>query len=373
MNPKTSVPVVLCTGPTGGHLFPALSSAEVFRAEHPEVEIHVLINRIPSFAQSNDLSRRVQFHVLSVSPLPAFFSLRLVPSLLEYAIAFLKIVFLFLKLKPKLVIGFGSYSSVPGVLAAAFLRIPILLHEQNALLGRANQFLAVWANRIAVSFPETQGKLNKRKVFWSGYPLRLVFYKSCTQPNVPAGPSDQKQFRVLVFGGSQGARRINQMVLDFFRSLSIEERSPFAVIHIVGNDDAERVRSAYEELKTAAGIFQFSDRICEAYRQADLVISRAGAGTIFELAQMGRAAILIPYPHAYAHQKINADYLASRGWANVIEEKALSVDALRRLIMELRENENERKRLAEAIRQLGKADASHKLVETGWELACGRN
>ncbi|MBI4358685.1 MAG: undecaprenyldiphospho-muramoylpentapeptide beta-N-acetylglucosaminyltransferase [Candidatus Omnitrophica bacterium] len=368
MNANQRTPILICAGHTGGHFFPAVSFAEAVKALHPEVDIHMLMSRTPLFVDQGNVHKAFHLHMVPLSSPPHLFSLKGFFYLLKCTIVFWKTALLLSKLRPRLVVGFGSYGTVPGVLCAAGFKIPILLHEQNAKIGRANQFLARCAKRIATSFPEVKGQISQRKVFYSGFPLRSVF-------DTPLEPADfekppDKPFTVLVFGGSQGAKRLNRAFLDALTALGAEERAGIAVIHIVGNDDLDHMRQGYERLGIQADLFHFSKNIFEHYRSADLVISRAGAGTIFELAALGRAAILVPYPHAYAHQKINAQYLAQAGAARVIEDEKLDADSLLRFILELRHDRAERSKLEQSVRRLARPNASETLAEEGWKLLC---
>lgn len=363
--------ILICTGHTGGHFFPAVSCAEAFQAQRPGAEVHFLLSRMPAFAEQAAKDCPFHYHLIPFSPPPSFFSFKMFSFLLEYARAFWKTAFLILKLKPHLVVGFGSYSSVPGVLCASGFGIPVLLHEQNASFGRANRFLAFWASRVATSFPETHGKVAGRKVFCSGYPLRSSFLDQPSQ--VVSGRTFEKPFTVLVFGGSQGAKRLNQVFLESLEDFSTEEKAGFAVIHIVGNDNAQEIVKTYQKLGIAADVSGFSVRISEYYRRADLVVSRAGAGTIFELAAIGRSAILIPYRYAYAHQKVNAEYLSTRQSARAIDDFDLSPQILLKAIRELRKDVGQRTKLAQNIRSISRPEASRILAQAGWELACVKN
>ncbi len=371
MNTPKSVRILICTGHTGGHFFPAASFAEAFKKSHPETEIHMLINRMAEFSECFRAEHSFHFHIIPLLPLPPFFSFKMLLFLLQCIAAFYRTFFVFVKIKPALVVGFGSFSSVPGILWAAFFRKPILLHEQNAAIGRANQFLSRWANQIAVSFPETQGKFSRSKVFWSGYPLRSSFLHDLRETqNEQAG---QKPFTILVFGGSQGAKRLNHTFLEALKVVNAEERSCFAVIHNVGKDDLQGIKQRYQELGIVADVCTFSYQIAEQYKRADLVLARAGAGTIFELAAVGRAAVLMPYPHAYAHQKLNANYLVSRNAARVINDDSLSASTLRNVIFELKAKPDQRNQLGRNIQHLAKREANRILVEAGWKLICEKN
>ena len=368
---QSPIPILICAGPTGGHFFPAISFAETFQAIHPEAEIHILMSRMPEFVQGAAQAGSFHFHLISFSAFPSFFSLKVLGFLLDYSRALWRTFLHILKIKPRLVVGFGSYSSVPGVLCAAFLRIPILLHEQNALAGRANRFLACFAEQVAVSFPETKGWFIRPKMVWTGYPLRPVF--EAVPKSFQRKSKEGELFTLLVFGGSQGSRRLNQIFLESLSTFSAEERARFAVIHIVGDDDLDQWQQAYKNLGVVAEMYHFSDQIFEQYQRADLVIARAGAGTIFELAAVGRTAILVPYPYAYAHQKNNADYLVREEAAQLICEEEVSPQVMRQAIAQLRDNTSQRLQLEKNIKRLSKRSAGQVLVETGWELICKRN
>lgn len=366
----TRVPIFICAGSTGGHFFPALTFAVSVRERHPEVDIHVLMHRIPPFAKQALVRANLSYHLIPFSRIGRFFSFQFIRFLLDYVGAFCKTIVLMTRWKPCCLVGFGSYSSIPGVLAASFLNVPILIHEQNVTPGRANLFLSFWANRIGVSFQETAKWLPQEKVIWSGFPLRRPFLDGLDANQPEQGSS---RWTLLVLGGSQGARRLNEVFLDAVRTMSVEERKKIAVIHIVGNDDVNLIRTVYDELGIASEVLEFTDQISDKMKAADLVVARSGAGTIFELAAIGRASIVVPYPHAYAHQETNASYLEQCGAAHMISERNLSGAALREAILHLRDNDAERALLTERIRQLMRRDACDVLVEAAWSLRCGTN
>jgi UDP-N-acetylglucosamine--N-acetylmuramyl-(pentapeptide) pyrophosphoryl-undecaprenol N-acetylglucosamine transferase len=369
MTRSTPLRILICTGHTGGHFFPAISFAEAFSKEHSEVEIHMLMSRMSSFAQA--YVSRFQIHVIPCSAPPPFFSFKMVLFLLEYARVFWDTVLLFWKLTPRLVAGFGSYSSVPGVLCGVLFHVPVLLHEQNVVPGRANRFLSFLVNRIATSFPDAHGSFPSKKVFWAGYPLRPSFW-DVVRAQEGKGET-QKPFTILIVGGSQGARRLNETFLEFFRSLGSEERAHFAVIHITGSADFESVKTVYRQLNAQVQVFDFSHNMVELYRKTNLVISRSGAGTIFELAALGKPAILVPYPHAYGHQKQNAVYLAEKQAAWMIEEKDLSCKILREAILTLYQDSGRRQQFEANIKRLTNREAGHILAENTWSLMCKKN
>lgn len=360
---RAPVRVVIATGATGGHLFPALSLIESIQATHPETEIHLLLNRMPDFASEMLSAFVIHVHAIALKPPSALFSFMAFRILIEYIKAFWKTAILLDFLKPKVIVGFGSFATVPAVLCGASQGIPIVLHEQNACAGRANQFLSRWADCVAVSFPKT-GNLPVWKTIWTGFPVRSSFLKTAF---VQQGEKNET-FTVLVFGGSQGARRLNKVFLEVLERFQPEEKARFAVIHITGSDDFETARQAYQRLGIHAEVLPFSKNIETAFARADLVISRAGAGTIFELAAVGRAAILVPYPFAYAHQEVNARDLAERGWVRVLNDQTLTSEGLYRHIREVRSDADSRRKMANGIRELSRPDAARALREAAWKL-----
>jgi UDP-N-acetylglucosamine--N-acetylmuramyl-(pentapeptide) pyrophosphoryl-undecaprenol N-acetylglucosamine transferase len=292
--------------------------------------------------------------------------LKLPVYLLEYVRAFCGVFMLTWRLRPRAIIGFGSYGSVPGVLAGFILRIPILLHEQNLVAGFANQFLAKFAARIASSFPEVIGFGVNKRVFCSGYPVRKSFFEESAGPKTVEKP--KAYFEILIFGGSQGSEAINKIFLDTLELLSPEERKQIAVTHIVGNKEIDLICARYQTLEIRNKVIAFSDQIAQHLKNSDLVISRAGAGSIFEIAVMKRQAILIPYPHAYGHQKMNARYLAERSAGFAIEEEHLSAGFLKDVILRIEESGRMDIKMEESLGKFVNQDASKTVAEMAFEL-----
>ena len=219
MNPMHPLKVVISGGHTGGHFFPVISFAKCFKQTHPEAEIHILLGRVPTFAKVLIADNHFKSHLIEIPLFPKIFSLKLISFLLKYIPVYFRTFIYLWNLKPSLVVGFGSYASVPSVLCASVLRIPTLLHEQNFMAGRANRLLAYCVNAVAVSFPETRG-IGKNKIVLTGYPLRKEFL-DLAQDSYCA---TQDRFEILVFGGSQGARKLNEIFLQTIERLNAEEK-----------------------------------------------------------------------------------------------------------------------------------------------------
>jgi len=243
------------------------------------------------------------------------------------AVALARCVRIVRRLRPDAVLGFGGYSSFPGVAAGIFCGVPAMLHEQNALPGEANKLLGRFVRRVAVGFKDALRCFPSKKVIWTGNPLR-PFDVSIPRAEAHAQLGlDPSRCTVLVFGGSQGSRAINGHVVDVFADAP--EGVDLQVIHITGKNDFSRVGDRYRALGVKALVREYMDHIAVAYAAADLVVGRSGAGTVTELGLLGIPAVLIPYPGAKDHQKYNARVLERSGTASIIEEKSLRRDILR--------------------------------------------
>ena len=369
MTEASNHPIFIFTGPTGGHFFPAKEVAEVCHSNHPESQVHLFVNRVPTFVDVREISKRFCFHVIPFSPLQSRSLLHSVFLLCKCMVAFFRTLVLFLKFRPRLVLGFGSYGSVVGVWIASILKVPIFLHEQNVVPGRANRFLTGFARKVALSFPNVGDMDKGEKFVYSGYPLRKSFWNQETASSEDGKGSSL--FGILIFGGSQGAQKLNEMVLNCFEGMSPEERSFFAVTHITGNNRAKAIEERYRTLGVRSAVYGFTDRMSEHLKQSRLVIARAGAGTIFELAAVGRAAILVPYPHAYGHQKLNAKYLALRGASWVVEENHLSGAYMRELVLRMYREDRIRGEMERKIRTLDQDNAAENIADVAWTLMGG--
>ena len=352
--------VVLATGGSGGHLVPALKVAEELRKEGNDVTI---IGSFPRKNSDNKLSVGVEqiekfgfaYEEIFSRGLssPNFFNrLSVVGSTLKAAAAaFGKLK----KIKPHVVVGFGGYGAFPVVLAASLLKCPTLIHEQNVIPGRANRLLSFFVNTIAVSFPANAGDFHSRKVVLTGCPCHWTGKEYNRQEIFKTFGLENNRKTLLVLGGSQGSHRINEVFLETIESL-LHEKINFQVIHICGSKDYEALKKSYVRFSLPIAVFSFLDRMEEAYAIADLVISRAGALTVTEIGLSGKPSILIPYPFAGGHQKLNAEVLTDAGLSRMIEEKNLSAKSLADGIREMlkQEKSDSRKRNSQFIQDASK-------------------
>jgi len=355
---------VIAGGGTGGHLFPGIAVAEAFteREEGNEVlfigtergiEVRVLADgkfplktiRAMPF-KGRPLSRKIR-------------ALGSIPSAVSEALSVLK------DFRPQLVLGVGGYASGPVLLAAYLLGIKRAIHEQNMVPGMTNRILKWFSQLIFVSFEETTCYFPKKKTRVTGNPIRKEFFRcSRKQPK-------RDRFTVLVFGGSAGAHRINEAMGEALDSLQ-RVKSSLRFIHQTGREDLEFVSRGYREKGFDALVKPFFEDMVAQYQASDLILCRAGASTIAELAVCGKGAILIPYPFAaHQHQLINAQRLVGLGAARMIEDKDLNGPSLAQAILHLQSHPEEMRRMEEAMEQVGRPKAAQEIVDQCYALVEG--
>ncbi|OAM79185.1 undecaprenyldiphospho-muramoylpentapeptide beta-N-acetylglucosaminyltransferase [Devosia elaeis] len=356
---------VLMAGGTGGHLFPAMALAqELIRRGHA-VEL-MTDHRVESYGA--DFPAR-QIHIVPAATPSGGNPLKLAAAAMTIlrgmAVAHGKLR----KLRPDAVIGFGGYPTFPPFIAANVLGIPGILHEQNAVMGRANRALARFADMLAMSFPQTKfaDRHGLDKVL-TGNPVRDRVRALIGKP-YPAldghGP-----IRLVVTGGSQGARVLSDMVPEAIALLPPELRNRLQIVQQARPEDVERVTDNYRRSRTSVEIASFIPDLPERIADAHLVICRAGASTITELAVLGRPAILVPLPGSLdADQKHNALFLEQGGGGWVAEQATLSPQSLATRLHDLLTDPPALQRAAEAARALGRPDAVEKLAGLAEALA----
>lgn len=274
------------------------------------------------------------------------------------------------RLKPAIVVGFGGYPTLPPLFAATRRNIPTLIHEQNAVMGRANRALAARVTAIAGGFmAEGEGNAADKMVV-TGNPVRPAVIEAAKS----AYPSlnGAKPFRLLVFGGSQGAQFFSEAVPPAIRALPEEARARLAVTQQARPEDEAAVRAAYAEMGVAAEVAPFFNDLAQRMAAAHLVVSRSGASTVSEIAVIGRPALLVPYPYALDHdQAANAAALARAGGAEVHRQDTLSPERLSALIGAMMEDKARLLSMAAAARSAGKPDAARLLADLTEAIAGG--
>ncbi|PYQ14776.1 MAG: undecaprenyldiphospho-muramoylpentapeptide beta-N-acetylglucosaminyltransferase [Acidobacteria bacterium] len=351
--------VVFAGGGTGGHVYPAVAVAQALEQRHPGLQV-VFIGTGSPFEK-----RVVEghgFRLLKVSSrgfLGRSISAK-VGALFWTGIGMMQSLRVLWELKPRAVVGVGGFSSGPVVGAAILLRIPTMIQEQNYSPGMANRILARWVDRIAVSFEETRDLLGGRGEV-TGNPIRMEF--ASVKPKARGTP-----FYVLIFGGSQGARTLNQRMMEALPRLA-PQRLALRFVHMTGEKDREPVEAAYEAQRLEARVVAYLDNMAEEYSRADLVIARAGATTVAELTACQKAALLVPFPHAAGdHQRLNAEKLEQAGAARVIPERDLTGERLAREIEDLLKNPDRLTAMERAAAPLARPDATVRVAELVEEL-----
>ena len=280
------------------------------------------------------------------------------------------------KVKPSVVVGFGGYPSFPAMYAAQKKNIPTILHEQNAVLGKANAYLAPKTDRIALSWNNVGGMDESDAVrsVMTGNPVRpdiAALYNKA----YPAIDQDG-ELRIFIMGGSLGARVFSEVVPLALASLPAEHRSRLKIVQQCREEDIDHVREAYKASEIDAELATFFDNVSENLENCHLVIARSGAGTVSEVTTAGRPAIFVPYPHhADQQQKRNADAVADAGGAWVMTQSGFTTEAVLARIETFLQNPETLFRAAENARSCGRPDAARKLgnlvtaLASGWDKA----
>lgn len=353
-------------GGTGGHIFPGLAVAREFRRRDPKTR--VLYLGVAGGMEERVVPReRMQFHGLRVRGIKGRGPVAALRSLLLAVAAVGECRRVLAAFGANLLLGVGGYSAGPAALAARTLGVPVVVQEQNTVPGITNRILGRLARRIFIAFDPARRYFPGRKVVLAGNPVREEALGEVTEVG------RERSLRILVLGGSQGAHGVNRLVCGMLPHLAAAAVAA-SFVHQSGEAEREAVAAAYRSAELAAEIHAFLEGMGERYARADLVIARAGAGTVAEIAANGRPAILVPYPHAASrHQQANAQWLVERGGALIVEETA--ADAPRRLAQAVADLARDRERLralAAASRRAGIRDAAARIVDECWTLL-GRN
>jgi len=341
--------ILIVSGGSGGHLFPAISLADDLRKRGKQVILTI---------SSKDIDKKIikeRDYEYEVFPLFFFLSKNPFLSLIKFLASFRKAERVLRRYKPAVVVGMGGGNSISPLLLAHFRGIPTLIHEQNVFPGKANRFLSNFVDRIAISFAETKKFFPSQKVVFTGNPLRKEVFEK--------GEREKQGFTILIMGGSQGAHSINTLSLSAFRLMSEKEKKEIEVIHLSGEKDYIWVSEEYKNLRVKHSVFSFFSHIGNLYSSADLLISRAGATTIAEIIASKKPAILIPYPYASYHQRANANFLFKQGACLMIEEDRITPEELKKTILYLKEDKRERERMRENLKRLYVQGADRRLGE----------
>ncbi|WFP60121.1 undecaprenyldiphospho-muramoylpentapeptide beta-N-acetylglucosaminyltransferase [Mesorhizobium sp. WSM4904] len=359
--------ILLAAGGTGGHLFPAEAlaheliergwkvhlatdhRAERYSRQFPAVEVH-------SIASATLGSKN------PIAMLSAFWRIWQGVRQAGRVIA---------RIKPEAVVGFGGYPTLPPLYAATRRKVPTLIHEQNAVMGRANKALSSRVDAIAGGFLPEGASAAGAKTVTTGNPVRPQILQAAK--TLYAAPSDGEPFRFLVFGGSQGAQFFSDAVPAAIALLPEAQRKRLAITQQARAEDVARVKAAYASLGVDAQVSPFFTDMAARMTAAHLVMSRSGASTVSEIAVIGRPALLVPYPHALDHdQAANAAALAAAGGAELHSQSTLSAERIAELVSGLMQDPGRLTAMAAAARSAGKPDAARLLADLTEAIASGK-
>ena len=355
--------VAIAAGGTGGHLFPAIALAEEFTTRHPE-------NRVVFVGTERGLEVKLvpkagfDLKLIDVAGVKgrgigAFLkALWLVPKSILQSRRLLK------EWKPDIVIGVGGYVTGPALIAAWMLGLPTAVLEPNSIPGITNKILGRFVSVVFTSYRESEKFFSKRKVQLLGNPIRRALAETFL---VAPAPPDAK-FHLLVFGGSQGARGINDAMIGAAPLIAAKGLA-IAIVHQTGGADRERVEAAYAGAKLEARVVEFIDDMASAYVRADLVVCRAGASTLSELTVCRKASVLVPFPFATDnHQEKNARALADHGAAILALQSELDGAKMASILIDLAEHRDKLRAMEQAAGRLARPQAAKEIADCCVEL-----
>ncbi|WHA42127.1 undecaprenyldiphospho-muramoylpentapeptide beta-N-acetylglucosaminyltransferase [Agrobacterium larrymoorei] len=360
--------VLLAAGGTGGHVFPA--EALAYELKERGYSVHLVTDsRAERYAGKFPAD---EIHVVPSATIGSKNPINVAKSLLKLWTGLRSARRLMAKLKPVAVVGFGGYPTVPPLLASTGMGVPSLIHEQNAVMGRANKALAKRVKAIAGGFlPENKGEYAGKTVT-TGNPVRPAVLSASNVAYTPSNAGEP--FQLVVFGGSQGAQFFSAAVPAAICLLPNDVRSRLTVTQQARPEDKDSVIESYKKLGVQADVSPFFGDMAERIAGADLVISRSGASTVSELSVIGRPSVLVPYPHALDHdQAANAAALSAAGGASVIKQSELSPKKLSALLNDAMGDPERLDRTAAAAKATGKPDAAQRLADLVEAIAAGES
>ncbi|MBI4982713.1 MAG: undecaprenyldiphospho-muramoylpentapeptide beta-N-acetylglucosaminyltransferase [Candidatus Omnitrophica bacterium] len=353
--------VLVVAGASGGHIFPALSLIEGLVKKDNQINLLLVLPR-----RSQNvcvIEKNIKVEYISTAVIKLCVSYKNLKAVVDFIKGTFESLLILLKYRPDVVVGFGSADSLPLVLFAWFFRIKTLLHEQNVIPGKANRLLAKFVDKVAISFDKTKDlfSVNKQKIVLTGNPLRSSLKRVDRLGALEFLGLDQDKLTILVMGGSQGSRRINECFLESMAVLA--GRFDIQVMHIAGSNDTDFLTNAYKELNLRAKVVAFLGDMQYAYSVANLSVCRAGATTVAELIHFKLPAILIPFPFAYGHQLENAKVLEEQGAGIIIEENVLNAELLRKALVELINDPGRVEKMSRAYEGFPSSDACNLLID----------
>ncbi len=347
--------IVIAGGGTGGHLYPGIALAETFLKFQAETQVLFIgtsqgIGTSPIPKKGFNLETVTATGFVGKGLFGKLKSLLSIPQGLRQSLGILK------KFKPQLVIGVGGYVAVPVLLAATLLRIKRVILEPNVMPGLVNKITAPLSHLVVTTFEASKQHLPGHKIKRLGIPVRPEILHAAPLRKNKAAQT------LLILGGSQGAHSVNKAMIEALPFLK-KTAQALLIIHQTGKSDCESVRTAYQQAGLEAEVSAFIDDMATTYRRADLIISRAGAGTLSEIAAIGKAALMIPFPYAAGHQIENAKAFVEIGAAEMIFDQDLSGEGLAKTILSLIFDSARLKKMGDAALRHGNPNAAEDIVK----------
>jgi UDP-N-acetylglucosamine--N-acetylmuramyl-(pentapeptide) pyrophosphoryl-undecaprenol N-acetylglucosamine transferase len=365
------VRVVITGGGSGGHLFPGVAVAEELKRRDRKMEV-IFIGTEKGIESRVIPKEGYPIKYIKARGVLGKSLIKKIAALWEMAIAVLRSRALLRALAPDLVIGTGGYVSVGPVAAARLLGIPTVIAEQNLVPGSANRLLARIADAIAVTYHESLSFFPREKTRITGNPVRAAILSGKREEAIDLFSLESERITVLIFGGSSGARKINEAVISALE-LMLELRDRIQFLHQTGQSDYERMRKMYRDMGYRAMVVPFIHQMAEAYAVADVVVARAGATTLAEITALGKPAVLVPYPHAAGHQEFNARKLLEIGGCRVVRDNELTGRVLAMNLRDLCTSEDLRSEMRRQSRALGRPDAAQRVTDLALSLVNTRS
>lgn len=343
--------ILIMAGGTGGHVYPALAVADKLKEKGFQLFWLGTSKGMEAKVVPDHGYPLLKINVAGVRGKGV---LRLLFTPIMLAIALVQALMIMIKVRPVVVLGMGGFASGPGGIAAWLMRIPLLIHEQNAIAGLTNRLLAPFAVSVMAAFPGAFKESKKLTI--TGNPVRNDIV-SLPEPEKRYANRDLTVLKILVLGGSLGAKKLNEVIPQTLSALGDEYK--FEIKHQCGERHFSDTEATYKEYNVNVEVMPFINNMAEVYAWADIVICRAGALTVAELAATGIASILIPFPYAVDdHQTENAKYLSGEGAAVLIQEMQLNIGKLKELLLKLCHAPEQLMQMAIKARSLSKPMAT---------------
>jgi UDP-N-acetylglucosamine--N-acetylmuramyl-(pentapeptide) pyrophosphoryl-undecaprenol N-acetylglucosamine transferase len=356
-----SMRMIVTGGGTGGHLFPGIAVAEEMLHRFPQGRI-LFVSTDRAMDNKTLAARTFEKKSIACLPLKGKSLWGTLKSVAQLPISLWQALRIVRAFKPQLVLGVGGYVTGPVVLAARLMGVKTCIHEQNSIPGMANRMLGKIVDQVYISIPGSEEFFPQGKAVLTGNPVRTELLREAGRQK------DQVAAKtVLVLGGSQGAHRVNGLMVEAFAGN--QSGDMVQIRHQTGSNDEDWVRKAYGAAGVTAQVSSFISDMASAYRDADLVVSRAGATTLAELAVLGKPAILIPYPYAADdHQTTNAAFLARGGAALMFQERELDGVKLRGEILGLLNDVVRLQSMAARMKEFARPEATATIAEKSIRL-----